>query len=173
MKTLVAGWLALTIAAAAMAQTVTIPLTDPNAKDTKKAAPAAPAKKDDKKKKEDPPGKIDGMAITRGAGFIGLQIVNGVFKLTAYDAKKKPVAADFTRVALRWNPSYQKAPERALLTPGTGVGVFTAEKVVRPPYSFRLFLTLIKGDTDDAPVENFTVDFRDGGAAPAPDATAK
>ncbi|MCX6955207.1 MAG: hypothetical protein NTV51_23890 [Verrucomicrobia bacterium] len=171
MKTLVAGWLALVIAAAAGAQTATAPTTKTDPKDAKKAVPAAPTKKDEKKKKEEPPGKIDGMAIPRGTGFIGIQIVNGVFKLTAYDAKKKPVAADFTRVALRWTPSYQKAPERALLTPGTGVGVFTAEKNVRPPHSFRLFITLIKGDTDDAPVENFTVDFRADGAAP--DATAK
>lgn len=171
MKTLVAGWVALMIAVAAGAQTATTtaPKTDP--KDAKKAVPAASTKKDDKKKKEEPPGKIDGMAIPRGSGFIGVQIVNGVFKLTAYDAKKKPAAADFTRVALRWNPINQKAPERALLTPGSGVGVFSSEKIVKPPHSFRLFITLIKGDTDDAPVENFTVDFRADGAAP--DATAK
>ena len=35
----------------------------------------------------------------------------------------------------------------------------TSEKIVKPPHSFRLFITLIKGDADDAPVENFTVEF--------------
>ena len=77
-----------------------------------------------------------------------------------YDAKKKPTAADFTRVAVRWEAPYQKAPERTLLMPGAGVGVFSSEKVVRPPHSFRLFVTLIKGDGPDAPVENLVVEFR-------------
>ncbi len=126
------------------------------------AAPAtpAPAKKDDGKKKEEKMGKIEGMEIARGTGFIGIQIVNGVFKLTAYDAKRKPMAADFTRAALRWSPPNVKSPERVLLLPGGGVGSFTSDKIVKPPYLFRLFITLIKGDGDDAPVENFTVEFR-------------
>jgi hypothetical protein len=125
-----------------------------------KAAPAAPAKKDDKKKKVDEVGKIEGLELARGAGFLGLQIVNGTFKLTVYDAKKKPTAADFTRVAFRWEAPYQKAPERTLLMPGAGVGVFSSEKVVRPPHSFRLYATLIKGDGPDAPVENLVIEFR-------------
>lgn len=152
--------MALTVLGAAVAQT-------PAPADQKKLAPkadakAAPAaaKKDEKKKKADEMGKIDGLEIPRGAGFMGIQIVGGVFKLTTYDARKKPAAADFTRVALRWNPSNQKAPERALLVPGGGLGSFTSEKIVKPPYAFKLFITLIKGDGDDAPVENFTVDFQ-------------
>ena len=132
--------------------------------DTKKAAPktvpTAPAKKDDKKKKEEPPGKIEGMEIGRGDGFLGIQLVNGAFKLTAYNAKKKPVAADFTRVGLRWQPANQKSPERTMLVPGGGVGAFLSEKIVKPPLRFRLFITLIKGDGDDAPVENLTVEFQ-------------
>ena len=102
----------------------------------------------------------DGMEIARGTGFLGIQITNGVFKLTAYDAKKKPVAADFTRVALRWQPTNVKSPERTLLVPSGGVGVFSSDKIVKPPHQFRLFVTLIKGDGDDAPVENFTVEFK-------------
>ncbi len=144
-------------AAAALAQT---PAPTTNEDPKKKPAPTAPAKKDDKKKKEEAMGKIAGMEIPRGTGFLGVQIVNGVFKLTSYDAKKKPVAADFTRVALRWMAPYQPNPERTLLTPGGGVGSFTSEKIVKPPHSFRLFVTLIKGDADDAPVENFTIEFR-------------
>ncbi len=124
-----------------------------------KAVPAA-AKKDDKKKKEDAPGKIEGIEIARGGGFLGIQVVNGAFKLTAYDAKKKPVLADFTRVGLRWQPANQKSPERTLLLPGGGVGVFASEKIVKPPLRFRFFVTLIKGDGENAPVENLTVEFQ-------------
>lgn len=135
--------------------------------ETKKSVPkadaktkaAAPAKKDEKQKKADEMGKIEGMTLARGPGFIGVQIANGVFKLTAYDAKKKPVAADFTRAVLRWNAPYQKLPERTQLMPGGGIGSFTSEKIVRPPHTFRLSITLFKGDTDDAPTESFSLDF--------------
>lgn len=131
------------------------------------SAPASPpkqsapvTKKDSAKKKAEEMGKIEGMTIPRGTGFLGVQLVGGAFKLTAYDAKKKPVAADFTRVALRWNVNYQPNPERTLLTPSGSLGVFSSGKIVKPPHSFRLFVTLIKGETDDAPVENLTVDFQ-------------
>lgn len=166
MKSHVAGCVALLIGAVALAQTPA-PATRTDPKDAKKTAPATPTKKDDKKKKEDVPGKIEGMAIERGTGFLGVQIVNGVFKITAYDAKKKPAAADFTRIALRWQPINQKAPERAMLTPASGVGVFSSEKIVKPPHSFRLYITLIKGDTDDAPVENLQVELKADAAEPA------
>ena len=67
---------------------------------------------------------------------------------------------DFTRVGLRWQPANQKGPERTMLVPGGGIGAFTSEKIVKPPLRFRLFITLIKGDGDDAPVENLTVEFQ-------------
>ena len=119
--------------------------------------PAAPADaKKDAKKKEDDAGKIDGMEIARGAGFMGLQIVEGAFKLTFYDGKKKPVAPDVARAVFRWNVPYQKAPERALLTSnGTAM---VADKTVKPPFNFKLFVTLFKGEGDEN-AENLTIDF--------------
>jgi hypothetical protein len=89
-----------------------------------------------------------------------VQVVNGIFKIRSYDKNKNPIKADFTKVALRWNVQYQKNPERTLLLPGEGVGVFSSEKVVKPPYAFKLFVTLIKGEGDDAPVENYQIDFK-------------
>ena len=151
--------LGMMLFSAAVCAAQTAPAVDPK-KAAPKTAPAAAAKKDDKKKKADEMGKIEGMELARGTGFLGVQIVNGVFKLTAYDAKKKPVAADFTRVVLRWSVPYQKNVERTQLTAGSGVGVFTSEKIVKPPYAFKLFITLLKGDADDAPGEAFTLDFR-------------
>ena len=67
--------------------------------------------------------------------------------------------ADFTRVVLRWNVPSQKLPERTQLLPGGGLGAFTSEKIVRPPHSFRLSITLFNGDADTAPSENFSLDF--------------
>jgi len=130
-----------------------------------KADPNAPAKKDGKKK-EDEMGKIEGLEIARGSGFLGLQIVNGTFKLSFYDAKKKPVAPDVASGAFRWNVNYQKMPERTILSPsGTAL---VSDKTVKPPYSFKLFVTLFKqagggADGSDAGAESFTVDFSQGG----------
>lgn len=127
---------------------------DPN----KPAAPAD-AKKDgkaDAKKKADEIGKIDGMEIARGSGFMGLQIVDGTFKLSFYDAKKKPVAPDVVRASFRWNVNYQKQPERVVL--GLSGKSLVADKTIRPPYSFRLYISLFKGDSDENP-ENLTVEF--------------
>lgn len=146
------------VVASAGAQTA-VPV-GPN-KPVTKAVPPAPTKKDDgKKKKADEIGKIEGMEIARGTGFLGIQIANGVFKLTAYNGKKKPVAADFTRVGLRWNPQNVKGPEHAMLLPSGGLGVFSSDKIVKPPHQFRLFITLIAGEGDAAPVESLSVDFR-------------
>ena len=104
-------------------------------------------------------GTIEATTVARGPGFIGVQIVNGVCKLTAYNAKKKPVAAYFTRVVLRSNVPSQKLPERTQLLPGGGLGAFTSEKIVRPPHSFRLSITLFNGDADTAPAETLSLDF--------------
>jgi hypothetical protein len=151
--------LILAVAAGAQPATTTDP-KKPAPKSDPKSAPAVPAKKVDAKKKADEIGKIEGMEIPRGTGFLGLKIADGVFKLTAYDAKKKPTTTvDFTKVALRWSAPYQPNPERALLTPGGGPGSFTSEKVIKPPHTFRLFVTLIKGEASDAPVENLVVEF--------------
>lgn len=121
--------------------------------------PKAAPKQDVKKKKEEPPATIEGTTIARGTGFLGLQIVNGNFKLSFYDAKKKPVAPDVTTAVLRWNVNYQPGPERVTLTPGGGMNSLTSVRVIRQPYSFRVTLLLLKGSGDEADTETFQVDF--------------
>lgn len=135
-----------------------VKIVPPAAKDAKNDAKA-----DAKKKKEDEIGKVEGMEIARSGGrFLGLQIVDGKFKLNFYDAKKKPLAPDVALVALRWSPNY-KGIERVVLTPG-GKNSMTAEKIVKPPYLFRLTIVLLKTATptggEDAPGETYVVDFR-------------
>src|SRR4051812_5320057 len=64
----------------------------------KKKADDAKKKADDaKKKKDEGMGKIEGIEIAHGKGFMGLQIVGGTFKLSFYDEKKKPTLPDVTR----------------------------------------------------------------------------
>jgi hypothetical protein len=125
----------------------------------KKEAPKKDGKKkDDGKKKEEPPAKIEGIEIPHGKGFMGIQLVNGTFKLSFYDDKKKPVKPDVTRAALRWKVNYQPADERTVLNSDGGTAL-TSPKIVKPPYTFKLNVTLIKGEGDDAASEFLTVDF--------------
>ncbi len=163
MKSLTALCAALALAATLGAQTaapakppVRIDLDAPAAK---AAAPKAAPKKDDKKKKEEPPPKIPGFTIARGSTFLGLQVLDGHFKLSFYDAKKKPVPPDVASAILRWKVNYSLDPERALLTPGGGANSLTSEKVIRQPYNFRITMLLLKGDDDQNP-ETLFVDFQ-------------
>ena len=121
-----------------------------------KVDPNKPAVKSEAKK-DDEMGKIEGIEIKRGDGFMGIQLVNGTFKLSFYDAKKKLVASDVTRANLTWKVKYQPNPEKTVLMPDGKA--LTSAKAVKPPYTFSLSITLVKGEAADAPVENFAVDF--------------
>lgn len=133
--------------------------------DAKKAAPKKDAGKKKDAAKEDEIGKIDGVEIARsGSRYLGIQIVDGKFKLGFYDAKKKPVAPDVDRAALRWDPKYKLGMERVVLTPGGGPNFLTSEKFVRPPYNFKLTIVLIGGENaaegEEPAGETHVIDFR-------------
>jgi hypothetical protein len=125
--------------------------------------PATPKGADKSGKKEEPPAKIEGMEIARGeAGFLGLQIADTTFKLSFYDAKKKPIAADVTRAVLRWNPKYQKNDERVVLERSDDGKSLTSPRTIRPPHNFKLYITLFKEPapgTEAVAAENYVVDF--------------
>ncbi|MDI1247663.1 MAG: hypothetical protein PSV13_02145 [Lacunisphaera sp.] len=128
----------------------------------KPAAPGAavktPAKKEVKKeeKKEAEP-KIPGTTIVRTNGkFLGLEIVGGQFKLSFYDAKKKPAAVDVTRATARWPNPRGPGDYRTVLNPSGKALV--GSKPVTPPYTFNVYLTLLQGDGDEAKaVETYVV----------------
>ena len=149
MKNLLTLSLALATAAMLLAQ----------APAQKKAAPGAPAKKDAKAKKEEP--KIEGQEIARkDGGYLGLMIAEGKFKLSFYDKEKKPIAPDVKMAVMRWSPTYQRSDERVVLS-AAGKNTMSSERVIRPPYSFKLFMTLLKDAAEGDPVgETFVVDFR-------------
>jgi hypothetical protein len=139
-------------------------ITPPAAKspaENSAAKKASTAKKAEAAKKEEP--KIEGVVVARGEkGFMGVELVDGAFKITFYDAKKKKVAPDVTRAALRWDAKYKVGQERLVLNPGSDGKSLSNPKVIRPPYTFKLFITLLKDGTDDQqPVgETHVIDFR-------------
>lgn len=128
------------------------------------AQSSAPAKAD--AKKEAAP-KIDGITIARPNGqFLGIALEGGTFKLSFYDEKKKPVPPDVTRAAARWNPNYKQGSERIILNLSADGKALVGAKPVRPPYAFKLFLTLLKaapeagGEGAEQAAETHVVDFR-------------
>ncbi len=122
------------------------------------------AKQEEKKeqKKEEEMGKIEGMEIARPNGhFLGLTVEGGQWKLTFYNAKKKPEPVDVTRATARWVVPLKGDNERTVLNPGPDGHSLVGSRFVRPPYNFKLFLTLLKGEGDTAEaVENYPVDYR-------------
>ncbi|RXK55078.1 hypothetical protein ESB00_04030 [Oleiharenicola lentus] len=118
-----------------------------------KAAPGA---------KEEEMGVIEGTTIARANGhFLGLKLDGGKYKLTFYDKKKKPEKVDVTRATARWPNMHGPGDNRTILNvAGDGTFLMGAQ-FVRGPHSFKLFITLLRGEGDQATaVENYTVDFR-------------
>jgi hypothetical protein len=126
--------------------------TNPKATTTKTADKAAT-------KKDEAPAKIEGMEIARSSkGFLGLQVADGNFKLSFYNAEKKSEAPNVVRAVLRWTPSYKPGNEIYVLGAGDGKSL-TVAKTVRPPYNFKLFVSLFV-EGNESPVESYVVDFR-------------
>jgi hypothetical protein len=118
-------------------------------------APAKPAVP----KAEEPAPPIEGVVIARGSGFLALRISDNHFVLAFYDAKRKKVPADVARAALRWPVRYQPADERTVLTPAAD-GTLSSQKSVRPPRTFKVFLSLFAEGAEQA-AETYAVDFHE------------
>jgi hypothetical protein len=129
-----------------------------------KAAPAKPGQKADAKKPakpEDEMGTIEGQTIARANGkFLGLTLRDGKFVLSFYDEKKKPEKADVTRATARWNDPQSPGYKRAVMNIEPSGLKLAATTFVRPPYAFKLWLTLLKGEGEGAQAaESYTIDF--------------
>lgn len=131
----------------------------PAAKTPAVKTPAAPGKAVTAKKEEELP-KIPGTVIVRPNGTkLGLEVAGGLFKLTFYDKKHKPMAMDVTRATARWPNPRAPGDNRTVLN-GSGT-TLVGQKPVLPPYTFNVYLTLLEGEGDAAKaVENYTVQFR-------------
>lgn len=106
------------------------------------------------------PAKIEGLEIVRPAkGFLGLQVAGGTFVLRFYDENRQPALPAAARAVLRWTPSNRTGNEFYVLEPAVDGKALTSPKTVRPPYQFRLFLSLFAAGAE-APFETHSVDFR-------------
>lgn len=136
----------------------------PGSLDPAATASAKGAKKGDAKAEEEEIGTIKGMTIPRsGNRFLGVEIVDGNFKITFYNEKKKPVPPDVDRAALRWDPKYKVGMERLVLNRGGDPNALTSGRFIRPPYNFKLTIVLLGGEDNDdegAGGETHVIDFR-------------
>jgi hypothetical protein len=118
---------------------------------------------------EEPMGTISGTAIQRAhGGWLGIELKDQNFWLTFYNDKKKPVAADAGAAVLWWPVQYQPNPERVELTTSSNPAVLTSAMVIKPPYSFKLHITLLadansgtgpQGGTPPPEPESYIIDF--------------
>lgn len=124
-------------------------------------APKPGAPKQDTKK-EDEIGVIEGMTLARPNGhFLGLTLEGGKYKLTFYDKKKKPEKVDVTRATARWPNMHGPGDNRTVMNPAGDGTYLMGAQFVRGPYAFKLFITLLRGEGNEAVgVETYTVDFR-------------
>jgi hypothetical protein len=113
------------------------------------------------KAEEEEMGKIEGMEIVRPNGhFLGLTLVEGKWTLTFYDKKKKPEPVDVTRALARWSLPMKSDQERTVLNPGSDPTKLVGIRFVRGPYAFKLFLTLVRGEGENAEaVETYSLDY--------------
>ena len=114
---------------------------------------------------------VPGVKLARpGGGFLGLEVVNQQFRLGFYDEHGEPQPPDVARAAVRWSTVGKVGDERSVLNPEEGSRYLTAPRIVRPPYVFKVYLTLL--DEEGQAVESHVADLRDrGGQVEAPPAS--
>lgn len=110
-------------------------------------------------KAADAPAKIEGIVLNRpNGGYLGLTLADHHFVLKFFDAKKKPAKVDVKLANARWIVHYSIYNEHAVLLPNDDGTALTSPKYVRPPYAFKLYLTLVPDDPD-AKTEDYVIDF--------------
>ena len=95
-------------------------------------------------------------------GFISVEVVDGKFKVSFYDAKKKQVLLDVARAAARWKTNKKLGEDHTVLSPGGDGKTLIGVGFVRPPFTFKLFLTLLKEDGTAA--ESYIIDMNSAAA---------
>jgi hypothetical protein len=66
---------------------------------------------------------------------------------------------DVARATARWPVKDKRGDERAVLNPNGDGTVLTSGTFVRPPFVFKLYLSLFVEGSNDA-VESYVIDFR-------------
>jgi hypothetical protein len=169
MKKFVALLGVLTGVAFMMAQTTPAPTPAPAPQSPgTKPTPPAPATPPAKPVEKEEP-KIPGIVIARSTGNgnqLGLTISGGTYVLKFYDKKRKAIKVDVTRATARWDSKQKAIPEKTVLNILDGGKALGGGKPVRPPYAFKLYLTLLKGEGEaEKAVETYVVDVTDAALA--------
>lgn len=101
--------------------------------------------------------KIEGIEVARPDGrWLGLEVVGPTFRLSFYDADKKPESPDVARATARWDPINKTGNMRTVLNPAGNSLVSPA--VVRPPLLFKVYFTLLSAE--GTVVEQQVIDLR-------------
>lgn len=140
---------------------IAVPLLAENATPVSSPKPSVTKKLDaNKNTPPTPEPKIPGISVARPkGGFLGIVVEDGKFKISFYDAKKKPTQVDVARATARWPVRYKVFDERTVLNPDADGTALTSPKFVRPPYVFKLYLSLLVEGSDEA-AESYVIDFR-------------
>lgn len=121
--------------------------------------PATPAKPATVQTEEEIP-TIEGLEVARkDGGFIGVTLDGVRMIVKFYDADKKPIEANVVRGAARWTQTGKTGEIRSVLNPEGDKMSLASTPVVKPPYVYNVYLTLV--GLDGAADETFVVNLRD------------
>lgn len=101
---------------------------------------------------------LPGSVVPHGGGWLSLSLAGGTFRLGFYDANKRPVDMPFIRATARWNSTLRTSEQRLVLNPSGDGKTLKGNKPVKPPYVFKVYLTLM--NADDSVGASYVIDFR-------------
>ncbi len=101
---------------------------------------------------------LPGSVVPHGDGWLSLSLSGGTFRLGCYDANKQPIDMPFARATARWNSTLRTSEQRLVLNPSGDGKTLKGNRPVKPPYVFKVYLTLI--NADDTVGASYVVDFR-------------
>lgn len=106
---------------------------------------------------EIPDGVIIGEPIARTDGrWMGLTMEGPKLRLNFYNEKKHPEVVDVLRAVIRIDPAGRRA-ERDVMNPSGDGLALVANKPIRAPWVFKVYVTLINADENAG--QTFVVDF--------------
>lgn len=106
---------------------------------------------------EKPEGEIEGITIARPDGrWLGLTMEGPRLFLTFYDKEKHPEIPDVASVTVRLLFA-SRNPERGVMSPTPDGQRLTFIRPIRPPWNFKIFLTLI--NPQGQALESHNVDY--------------
>lgn len=120
--------------------------------------PPARPKADARPGTPDPDVVLPGSVIPHGEGWLSLSLADGTFLVGLYDARKQPIDMPFVRATARWNSPLRSSEQHLVLNPTGDSRTLKGSRPVKPPYVFKVYLTLM--NADDSVGASYVIDFR-------------